>query len=261
MSALLAHLLFGDDSGGKTNDPATPGTEQTDPSQGEQTEDPGTEDPGTEDPGTEDPGTEDPGTEDPSGGQMPEDPVVDVPAKTNYEIAAQLPDGLKLNKTDYTTNTGDPAVQLVASGGSGTYEWISQDETVATVDSTGKVTALARGTIKILVTDGNKKATCIVRSNGPSGASVTTPPSTTTPSTPVVSNTDAKLNREDMTLSVGESFQMKLSGVTASLTWSIGNSNVATVSSGGVVKGVAPGTTTLKVTWNGQSRECIVRVK
>ena len=40
--------------------------------------------------------------------------------------------------------------------------WESSNPGVATVDSTGKVTAKARGTAIITVSCGNKKATCTV---------------------------------------------------------------------------------------------------
>ncbi|MCI9348725.1 MAG: hypothetical protein HFF83_05765 [Oscillibacter sp.] len=64
-----------------------------------------------------------------------------------------------------------------------------------------------------------------------------------------------------MTLKVGESFSLKLSGVTSSLTWAVGNSNIATVSGSGSVTGVSAGQTTVTVSWDGNSRSCIVRVK
>ena len=52
---------------------------------------------------------------------------------------------------------------IQVSGGSGSYTWYSQDDGVASVDQSGKVTAISRGTINVLVTDGSKKAVCIVR--------------------------------------------------------------------------------------------------
>ena len=64
-----------------------------------------------------------------------------------------------------------------------------------------------------------------------------------------------------MTLKVGESFSLKLSGVTSSLTWAVGNSSIATVSGSGSVTGVSVGQTTVTVSWDGNSRSCIVRVK
>lgn len=104
-----------------------------------------------------------------------EEPVVDPePAGLTYEAAFALPDGLTLSKTDYSTNVGDPDVTLSVSGGSGSYTWLSEDDGVASVDQNGKVTAISRGTINVLVTDGSKKAVCIVRCSF-SGTLTTTP--------------------------------------------------------------------------------------
>lgn len=96
-----------------------------------------------------------------------EEPVVDPePAGLTYEAALALPDGLTLSKTDYSTNVGDPDVTLSVSGGSGSYTWLSENDAIATVSESGTVTAVAGGTINILVTDGNQKAVCIVRVKG-----------------------------------------------------------------------------------------------
>lgn len=96
-----------------------------------------------------------------------EEPVVDPePAGLSYEETLALPDGLTLSKTDYSTNVGDPAVTLSVSGGSGSYTWLSENDAIAAVSESGTVTAVAGGTINILVTDGNQKAVCIVRVKG-----------------------------------------------------------------------------------------------
>ena len=109
-----------------------------------------------------------------------EEPVVDPePAGLTYEAALALPDGLTLSKTDYSTNVGDPDVTLSVSGGSGSYTWLSENDAIATVSESGKVTAVANGTVNILVTDGNQKAVCIVRVKG--GSAPVTP---TTPTDP-----------------------------------------------------------------------------
>ncbi len=95
-----------------------------------------------------------------------EEPVVDPePAGLTYEAALALPDGLTLSKTDYSTNVGDPDVTLSVSGG-GSYTWLSENDAIATVSESGTVTAVANGTVNILVTDGNQKAVCIVRVKG-----------------------------------------------------------------------------------------------
>ena len=103
-----------------------------------------------------------------------EEPVVDPePAGLTYEAALALPDGLTLSKTDYSTNVGDPDVTLSVSGGSGSYTWLSENDAIAAVSESGTVTAVANGTVNILVTDGNQKAVCIVRVKG--GSAPVTP--------------------------------------------------------------------------------------
>ena len=109
-----------------------------------------------------------------------EEPVVDPePAGLTYEAALALPDGLTLSKTDYSTNVGDPDVTLSVSGGSGSYTWLSENDAIATVSESGKVTAVANGTVNILVTDGNQKAVCIVRVKGGSAPATPTDPTPT----------------------------------------------------------------------------------
>lgn len=111
-----------------------------------------------------------------------EEPVVDPePAGLTYEAALALPDGLTLSKTDYSTNVGDPDVTLSVSGGSGSYTWLSENDAIATVSESGTVTAVANGTVNILVTDGNQKAVCIVRVKGGSAPATPTTPTDLTP--------------------------------------------------------------------------------
>ena len=111
-----------------------------------------------------------------------EEPVVDPePAGLTYEAAFALPDGLTLSKTDYSTNVGDPDVTLSVSGGSGSYTWLSENDAIATVSESGTVTAVANGTVNILVTDGNQKAVCIVRVKGGSAPATPTTPTDPTP--------------------------------------------------------------------------------
>lgn len=169
----------------------------------------------------------------------------------SVEEVAALPNTLTLSKTDFTIPVGDPAVKLTASGGSGTYTWYSEDDGIASVDENGTVTAVSAGTINIYATDGTGKGLCIVRVKGGTG----------TAAEPTPSGGEVKLNREDMTLSKGETFQLKNTGITTAQTWSSSNPNVATVSGSGTVTGVSAGTATITMSYDGNSLTCIVRVK
>ena len=189
-----------------------------------------------------------------------EEPVVDPePAGLTYEAALALPDGLTLSKTDYSTNVGDPDVTLSVSGGSGSYTWLSENDAIATVSESGTVTAVANGTVNILVTDGNQKAVCIVRVKGGASSGGQTGQTGDTGTAP--SGGEVKLNREDFTLAVGESFQLKSTGITTTPTWSSSNPGVATVNGSGVVTGVSAGMTTVTMSYDGSTLTCIVRVK
>lgn len=169
----------------------------------------------------------------------------------SVEEVAALPNTLTLSKTDFTIPVGDPAVKLTASGGSGTYTWYSEDDGIASVDENGTVTAVSAGTINIYATDGTGKGLCVVRVKGGTG----------TTAEPIPSGGVVKLNREDMTLSKGETFQLENTGITTAQTWSSSNPNVAAVSSTGTVTGVSAGTATITMSYDGNSLTCIVRVK
>lgn len=173
MLALLVYLLFGDQFQKKEETPNTPVEEVT----------PGEEETGEgETPAGEDGEVDMP--EDPSvpstGDDTQEEP--DTSGELTYETASALPDGLTLSTTDFTLKTVGESHTVTVSGGSGSYTWISEDEGIASVDSSGKITAVSRGTVNVLVTDGSKKAVCIVRCNV-SGDSASSSSGTTSTST------------------------------------------------------------------------------
>ena len=161
MACLLVYLLFGDQIAEKLvkgEEPVTPPASQE-----------------VQPPVVDGPETPEDGTEDPEGGTQQE-PAPQEPAM-DYERASQLPAGLTLSTTDFSLFTAGETHTITVSGGSGTYQWFSQDEGVASVDENGTVTAVSRGDINIVVTDGEKQGTCIVRVRA-SGSAV----SSTTPS-------------------------------------------------------------------------------
>lgn len=98
----------------------------------------------------------------------------------DYEKAMALPDGLTLSTSDFTMKSVGETATIRVSGGSGSYTWISEDDGIASVDSTGKVTAISKGTINIVVTDGSKKGVCIVRCNVSGTAAPATPSTSST---------------------------------------------------------------------------------
>ena len=81
--------------------------------------------------------------------------------------AAIVVSGITLDKTELALIVGDAAVQLKATvapdnATDKTVTWTSDKPAVATVDATGKVTAVAEGEATITAKAGDKTATCKV---------------------------------------------------------------------------------------------------
>ena len=70
----------------------------------------------------------------------------------------------------------------------------------------------------------------------------------------------AGLNREDMTMPAGTTFQLKVSGTSSAVSWSMADTSIATIDADGTVHFLKKGTTTATATVDGQSLQCIVRV-
>ena len=184
-------------------------------------------------------------------------PEVIVPELPLVEKVKQLPNTLTLNKTDFTEPVGN-TVQLKVGSGGGVYSWVSEDESIATVDSTGKVTMVGAGTTNVYATDGEHMGKCSVRVKAGSGGTTQQP---TTDPDPTPDTANAKLNRADFTIKVGETFKMKVSGYEGTVTWKTNDAGVATVSEDGVVRGISSGNTTVTATVGDRTLKCIVRVK
>ena len=188
------------------------------------------------------------------GSSMPE---VDPPPAV--DDIKKLPKTLSLSNEDYTTSVGDVDVTLRVVNGSGTYTWVSANPAVATVDANGKVTAVGSGNVLVYVTDGVGMGSCIVRVKGgsaPSGGGTGNSGGSTGSSA-----AGATLNKEDMTLSVGELWPLKVRGYTGEVTWSVADPTVASVLSDGTVKGLKAGRTTVTAKVGDRTLKCIVRVK
>ena len=66
--------------------------------------------------------------------------------------------------------------------------------------------------------------------------------------------------RGDVSLTVGGTAPMEVTGTEQTVTWTIEDTKIATVNSEGVVTGVSKGKTVLKATVGDQTLTCIVRV-
>ena len=137
------------------------------------------------------------------------------------------------------------------AGTKATIVWISEDPDVATVDENGTVTAVDRGDTKVSATAGGVIQECIVRVRADA------------PKNPEGSGSSGSgsvsLSHVDVTIHSAKSETFKLSvkgaGDSAVISYSSGNSSVASVTSDGTVKAVGNGNTdiTVTVTENGET--------
>ena len=162
---------------------------------------------------------------------------------------------ITLDKTSLTLNEGETAsLTATIKPDNATYKtpsWTSSDESVATVDENGEVTAVSKGTATIkasAIDDSGKYASCKVTVNR------------------VVSSIE--LDNTSLTIHVGESATLTAtvepeSATNTGVTWTSSNTAVATVTSAGVVTGKAKGEATITVAakdGSGLSAECAVSV-
>ena len=166
MAGLLIYLLYGDKLAEKFGGEKAPETPVEDVTPGTMPEEPDVQEP-------DDPRGIMPEEPDTPPQDEPEQPAEQEPS--DYETAAKLPNGLSLSTTDFTLKSLGESHTIRVSGGSSTYQWMSQDDGIASVDQNGKVVAVSNGTVNVLVTDGSKKAVCIVRVNAAGGTTTTTP--------------------------------------------------------------------------------------
>ena len=172
-------------------------------------------------------------------------------------VAASIPvTNVALNRTTATLTVGESetlvAVITPENATNQNVLWSSNNSDVATVDASGRVTAVAIGTATITVTteDGEFSATCKV--------------TVVAASVPV---TGVSLNRTNATLAIGES-ETLIATITPenatnqNVTWASSNAAVATVDANGVVTAVAVGTATITVTTEDGNRTatCVVTV-
>lgn len=155
---------------------------------------------------------------------------------------------LAMNKTTATMNTGEN-LQLSytkqPANATSTVEWSSSNPSVATVDSSGLVTAIDGGTVTIYATSNDISTECNIE--------VELSP---------LSNLEFPTN--EVTLSIGESQTLNLTKTPSSaietITWTSSNPTIATVDSNGLVTGIKQGTTTITASSGNISATCNITI-
>ena len=130
-----------------------------------------------------------------------------------------------------------------------TVTWGSSNSAVATVSSSGVVTAVKEGSATITAAAGGKQAKCTV-----------------TVKKGVVAVTGITLSQTSLSLEVGKTATLTATvqpsdATDKTVSWSSSNSAVATVSSSGVVTAVKEGSATITASAGGKQATCTVTVK
>jgi hypothetical protein len=127
--------------------------------------------------------------------------------------------------------------------------WSSSAASVASVSSSGLVTAHALGTATITAASGSKSGVATISIIPPPVASITLTPTN-----------DTLLVRETVTLAatLRDASNVVLTG--RPVTWTSSAPNIASVSAAGVVTGVGDGTTTITASADGRSATATIRV-
>ena len=131
----------------------------------------------------------------------------------------------------------DETANLDVSGDMTTLTYVSSDENVATVSTSGVITAIAEGTVTITV---NAEATADYNAAS-SSISVTVNPAVVVPEDQTLAITSVP------NLEIDETANLDVSGDMTSLTYTSSDENVATVSTSGVITAIAEGTTIITV--------------
>ena len=153
---------------------------------------------------------------------------------------------LDLDKTTLTTGIGGVVALTATTSTPATLTWVSDNETVATVDELGRVTAKAAGTANITVsTYHGVEATCVVTvTNDPVEPSIT-------------------IDKTTLSLEEGktETLVITVSPVGTTATYTSSDESVATIDATGKVTAVKEGTATVTATIDDEHKvSCVVTV-
>lgn len=166
------------------------------------------------------------------------DAVDETGDKENKDNEGEETEALTLSSAVLELDYGASAT-LEASGGSGSYTWSSDNNSVASVSEDGTVKGLSGGTATITVSDGESSANCVV--------------------TVKVETVELTMDKTDVSIRIGESFKLGAKGGT--ITYRSENTDIAVVGADGVVTGMGYGKTNVYASNGSMELSCIVRVK
>ena len=150
---------------------------------------------------------------------------------------------ITLSETTLTMTVGDTETLEATTSDDSNVTWTSSDESVAEVNSRGRVTAMGAGEATITATSGEATATCKV----------------TVKAKPVITISGLQ---ETATVERGQTITLTATASDSSaIEWASSDTDIATVNDEGVVTGVFPGETTIVAfTESGGRAECELTV-
>lgn len=146
----------------------------------------------------------------------------------------------KLNKTSLTLYT-KTMYQLQVLNSNLKTTWTSSNSNVASVTSSGFVSARSAGKAKITAVNGKKRLYCTVTVKVKPGEEI-------------------KMDFKDYKSTVGRTFQLRLVNATSVASWKSSNTKVATVDGNGTVTCKKAGSATITATLYGKKYTCSVTV-
>lgn len=161
------------------------------------------------------------------------------PAKNEQSQETEKPEETKsmaINTELLALDVGD-SYQLSVSDAPGAVTWSTEDAGIVTVDTNGRVTAVAAGNAAVTATSGEQTVSCEVVVSEKAGL---------------------KLDAAQLILEIDDIYT--LTANMEDVTWSSSNEKVATVDENGKILAVGTGETTITAKAQGQTAQCKVEV-
>lgn len=170
-----------------------------------------------------------------SGGYVPDPDPAPTPTPSPAPAPAPVVKPIKINKTSVLLLKGQKT-NLKIKNATETVSWHSSKSSVVSVSQTGKITARKKGKATITARIGSTEKRCRVTVESP------------------------KLNARKISLNIGQTRKLKLSGCKHSVKWTTGNSYVANVRKG-LITAKNPGSAKITAKVHGKKFVCNVTVK
>lgn len=171
------------------------------------------------------------------------EPTEPAPLEEDFEPELNFPEDVTLYRRGETV-----PLQVMNLPAGQQVKWTSADETIAKVDAYGTVTAVSGGSVRVTAEVGGKKAEVLVRcpfdENG---------------------NVDAHLQLTDVTIGVGESYDLYLldrenKRISDGVVYVMDREGVCSLEDG-TVTGLSSGSVNFVLTYNTEEYQCIIRVR